>query len=428
MLNRRKFMTNSALLGAGAAFSMTPAFQAMAQEKTMRLYWWGTPNRAERTLGVAKLFETANAGVKINGEVGGSDYWTKLTTMIAGGNAPDIFQLEPGRFADFARRGTALPLNDYLGKSIRTNKLAPGVLDLGTVDGKVAGMPLSLNAFALFYDTDAFKKAGITPPSDKTTWEDFAKICVDLTKSVGKKNVWAIGNCGRYLFTFQSWLTQRGKMLYTADGAAGFTADDATAWYAYWNDLAKAGGCSSAEVQAMDKILVDSNAMATGNALMAIAFSNQLTAFQGISKTPLAITSLPVLSASAPSGLFYRPGLHWAIASTSKNPELAAKFIDYFINEPEAGKTLQVERGVPVNIDIQAQVQPSLDDVSKLTVDYIKSIAGRVGKYPPPVPLGASEFEERSFRPLADKVAFGQITPKEAGEQLVSDAKRILKG
>ena len=427
MLNRRRFLTNSALLGAGTALSMSPAFQAFAEDTTMRLYWWGTPNRAERTLGVAKLFETANAGVKINGEVGGNDYWTKLTTMIAGGNAPDIYQLEPGRFADFARRGAALPLNDYLGKSIRTDKLAPGVLDLGTVDGKVTGMPLSLNSFALFYDTDAFKKAGITAPSEKTTWEDFAKICVDLTKSIGKKNVWAIGNCGRYLFAFQSWLTQRGKMLYTAEGSVGFDAEDAAAWYGYWQDLAKAGGCSSAEVQAMDKILVDSNAMATRNAVMAIAYSNQLTAFQAISKTPLAITSLPVLNASAPSGLFYRPGLHWSIAATSKNKDIAAKFIDFFINDSEAGKALQVERGVPVNTDVQALVQPGLDDVSKLTVDYVKSIAGRVGKYPPPVPLGASEFEERAFRPLADKVAFGQITAKEAGQQLVTEGKRILK-
>lgn len=428
MLSRRKFLTNSAMLGAGAAFATTPAFRAMAQDATMRLYWWGTPNRAERTLGVAKLFEAANAGVKINGEVGGSDYWTKLTTMIAGGNAPDIFQLEPGRFADFARRGTALPLNDYLGKSIRTDKLAPGVLDLGTVDGKVTGMPLSLNAFALFYDTEAFKKAGINAPSTSTTWDDFAKICVDLTKAMGKKNLWAIGNCSRYLFAFQSWLTQRGKMLYTAEGGVGFDAEDATAWFAYWHDLAEAGGCSSAEVQAMDKVLVDSNALATGNAVMAIAFSNQLTAFQAISKTPLAISSLPILDASAPSGLFYRPGLHWAIASTAKNPELAAKFIDFFVNDPEAGKTLQVERGVPVNTEIQALVQPSLDAVSKLTVEYIKEIEGRVGKYPPPVPLGASEFDERIFRPLADKVAFGQTSPKEAGEQLISDGKRVLKG
>lgn len=127
MINRRHFLRNAALFGAGATLATMPAFRAFAED-SMRLYWWGTPSRAERTLGVAKLFEAAHSGAKIVGEVGGSDYWAKLTTMIAGGNAPDIFQLEPSRFADYSRRSTNLPLNDYLGKVIRTDKLVPGVL------------------------------------------------------------------------------------------------------------------------------------------------------------------------------------------------------------------------------------------------------------------------------------------------------------
>lgn len=426
MISRRDFLRNSALFAASAAIAATPAGRAFADE-TMRLFWWGTPNRAERTLGVAKLFEATHAGLTINGEIGGNDYWQKLTTMIAGGNAPDIFQLEPSRFADYSRRGTVLPLNDYLGKVIRTEKLAPGALELGTVDGKVTGMPLSLNAFAMFYDTEAFKQAGITPPSAKTTWDEFAKMCVELTKAMGKKNVWAVGNGARYNYALQAFLEQRGKQLYTAEGRIGFDVEDAKDWYGYWESLTKNGGCVPAEIQALDKLVVDSNPMTTGNAVMAIAFSNQLPAFQAVVKSPLAITSLPVASADGPSGLFYRPGMHWAIASTAKNPDLAAQFIDFFVNDPEAGKVLGVERGVPVNVDIKEAVVPLIEATPKLTVDYITSIQGRVGAYPPPVPLGASEFDERALRPIADKVAFGQLTPSEAAEQLVAEANRILK-
>jgi multiple sugar transport system substrate-binding protein len=119
--------------------------------------------------------------------------------------------------------------------------------------------------------------------------------------------------------------------------------------------------------------------------------------------------------------------LHWSIASTAKNPELAAQFIDFFVNDLEAGKILQVERGVPVNTDVQTAVLPSIDATAKKTVDYVNGIAGRVGAYPPAVPLGAGELDERVFRPLADKVAFGQLTPAEAGSELVSSADRILK-
>lgn len=427
MLTRRHFLRNTALIGAGAALTSMPALQALADE-TMRLYWWGSPTRAERTLGVVKLFQAANAGVAINGEVGGDDYWQKLTTMIAGGNAPDIFQLEPSRFAEYARRGATLPLDDYMGKVIRTDKLAKGVMDLGTVDGKVTGMPLSLNAFAMFYDTEVFKQAGITPPSEKTTWDEFAKISIDLTKAMGKKNVWAAPNGARYSYAFQAFLEQRGKKLYTAEGRIGFDAKDATDWFGYWESLAKSGGCVPAEIQAVDQQNIDNNPMTTGNAVIALAFSNQMLAYQKVVKNPLEITSYPVVSADGPSGLFYRPGLHFSIASTAKNPELAAKFIDFFVNDLEAGKVLGVERGVPVNIDIKDTVLPTLDELPAKTVKYIDGIAERVGAYPPPVPLGAGEYEERALHPIADKVAFGQITPTEAGEELVAAAAKILKG
>src|SRR5262245_4767013 len=242
MLDRRAILRRGLMLGA-AAFAPAPASRALAAETVMRLYWCGTPARTERTLGAARLFEAANPGVKINGEVGGGDYWSKLTTMIAGGNAPDIFQLEPGRFPDYSRRGATLPLNDYLGKVIRTDKLAPGVLDLGTVDGKVTGIPLSLNSFAMLYEVEAFKQAGIAPPTAKTTWDEFAGLCVDLTKAMGKKNVWAVGNCSRYMQHFQAWLIQRGKLLFTAEGKPGFDVKDATEWFGYWDALARAGGC-----------------------------------------------------------------------------------------------------------------------------------------------------------------------------------------
>ena len=160
MLNRRTFLQKTLAFGAAAAVSHLPARAAWANERDMRLFWFGSPGRAERTLAVARLFEGANPGVRILGEVGGNDYWSKLTTMLAGGNAPDIFQLEPGRFADYAGRGTMVPLDDYLGRTIRTDRLLPGTMKLGTVAGKVAGLPLSNNAFALLYDTEAFEKNG----------------------------------------------------------------------------------------------------------------------------------------------------------------------------------------------------------------------------------------------------------------------------
>lgn len=40
--------------------------------------------------------------------------------------------------------------------------------------------------------------------------------------------------------------------------------------------------------------------------------------------------------------------------------------------------------------------------------------------------MGPSELEERVYRTVADRVAFGQITPAEAGEELVAQCNQIL--
>lgn len=426
MLNRRNFLQKAIAFGAIAAAPHLLASAAQAAEANMRLFWFGSPGRAERTLSVAKLFEEANPGVKILGEVGGNDYWSKLTTMLAGGNAPDIFQLEPGRFADYAGRETMVPLDDYLGRVIRTDRLLPGVLKLGTVAGKVAGMPLSNNAFALLYDTEAFKQTGLTPPGRDTTWDDFARLCIEMTKAIDKKGVWAVGNAARYSYGLEAFLVQRGKRLYLDNSQIGFDVKDATDWYGYWESLAANGGCVSAEVQALDKNQIDSNPMSQGHAVMAIAFSNMLVGYQALQKNPVGITNLPLSEVGGASGLFYRAGLHFGIARNAPDPELAAKFLDFFINDVEAGKILGVERGVPINLDIRAAVAPTLDDVQKRSFDYIESIVDIVGDFPPQVPVGASELEDRVYRTIADRLAFGQISAAEAGQELVSQANAIL--
>ncbi|MFG6080148.1 ABC transporter substrate-binding protein [Paracoccus litorisediminis] len=423
MLKRRDFIRGGLALGAAASL----CGPASAATTDMRLFWFGSPARAERTLAVARLFEAANPGVKILGEVGGNDYWSKLTTMLAGGNAPDIFQLVPSRYADYAGRGAMLPLDDYIGPVIRTDRMMPEVMRLGQVRGVTYGVPLSINAFALLYDTVAFQQTGLTPPGRDTTWDDFARLCIEMTKAIDKKGVWAIGNAARYSYALEAFLVQRGKRLYREDGQIGFDVTDATDWYGYWDSLARNGGCVSAEVQALDKIQIDSNPMSTGHAVMAIAFSNMLVGYQALQKNPVGLTVLPVAQKGGPSGLFYKAGQQFGVAKTAKNPKLAAQFLDFFLNDIAAGKALGLERGMPINLDVRAAVAGTLNEVEKRSFDYIQSIADISGDYPPQVPVGAGELEERVYRAIADKLAFGQITPAEAGQTLVAQANQILQ-
>ena len=62
-----------------------------------------------------RVFEEQNPDIKVNIEtVGYGDYFTKLMTVVAGGNAPDAFELNYENFYTYAKKGVLLNLNDLV--------------------------------------------------------------------------------------------------------------------------------------------------------------------------------------------------------------------------------------------------------------------------------------------------------------------------
>lgn len=421
-------ITRRNLLGAGAgALALGLSSRPVtAQEARLRMYWWGSQDRARRTLAVADLYQQRFPNVKIAGETTGADYWPKLATQMVGRNIPDVFQLEPTTLPDYARRGACAPLDAYMPKTLDIERFGKNIVDLCRVDGKVWGVGLGLNSFAMFYDTEAFAQAGMSPPNEKTTWKEFADLSVELTKALKKPGYWAAPYGARYHYALDVWLRQRDKFLFNAEGKLGFGADDAAEFFNYWEDLRKRGGCVPADVQALDQLLIESNPLALGKAAIGLVYSNQLIGYQLLTKSKLGITTFPMTSASAPSGHYYRPALIWSVGATSKQPEAAAAFINFFVNDAKAGEILGVERGVPLSPAIRDAILPTLNETEQATVKYVSQLADRVMPYPAPAPKGAQEFERTVLRPLADQLAFGKISPTDAAKQLVADGSRVL--
>src|SRR5260221_3986036 len=121
MISRRNLLKSGlATIATAPAFSLRSAFAA---DVNLRIIYWGSPDRVKRTDAVSALFARANPGMTASAEVS-SDYWPKLNTMMAGGNLPDVVQLEPNTLPDYSRRGALTPLDDLIGRrTIRTNEL-----------------------------------------------------------------------------------------------------------------------------------------------------------------------------------------------------------------------------------------------------------------------------------------------------------------
>ncbi|MEX2692545.1 ABC transporter substrate-binding protein [Rhizobium mongolense] len=426
-INRRSFLMGSAGVATGLAFGAGSAMPAFADDAQLRAMWWGSNDRAKRTLEVAKLYQTKTPGVTIVGEsLSGDGYWTKLATQMAGRAIADVFQLEPSTISDYSKRGACMPLDEFVPSALKVDTFGKDMLNLTTVDSKLYGIGLGLNSFALFFDQTIFEKAGLPLPTPDLTWDEYAKLAVELTKAAGKDNYWGGPYGARYAYVFDAWLRQRGKSLY-ANGSLGFDVEDAKEWYSFWEDLRKKGGTVAADVQTLDQNTIDTNCLGLGKSAIGMAYSNQLVGYQLISKNKLAITMLPRERKGGPSGHYYRPALIWSIGATTKNGEAAAKFIDFFVNDIDAGKILGVERGVPMSATVREAILPNLNPTEQDTVKYVNLLKDQVGDYPAPAPLGATEFDQRVLRPLADELAFERTTPADAAARLVEQGKATIR-
>ncbi|MEJ2019889.1 MAG: extracellular solute-binding protein, partial [Maritimibacter sp.] len=143
--NRRSF------LGAGGATLALPMLSSgvfAAGSVDIRAVWWGGDERGRRTNAAIKAFMNANPGISVEAEtMGWDDYWARLATQVAGGNAPDFIQMDYRYMAEYARRGAIRPLDNYLGNELQIEDFGAANLESCSVDGKLYGGNVGVNSF-----------------------------------------------------------------------------------------------------------------------------------------------------------------------------------------------------------------------------------------------------------------------------------------
>ncbi|WP_270889058.1 ABC transporter substrate-binding protein [Pedococcus sp. 5OH_020] len=163
----------------------------------------------------------------------------KLTTQIAGGNAPDAAYVDASTVAAFASRGALTQLDDYIarGRGIDPKDYVPAFKTSTVYKGKMYGLPFDGESTGLFYRTDLFAAAGITAPP--RTWEEFQADAARLTQP-DKKQYGYILFAPESAYYWYPWLWQNGGQLLNEDGtAAAFNSDKAKTAASFYVGLAK---------------------------------------------------------------------------------------------------------------------------------------------------------------------------------------------
>lgn len=153
---------------------------------TLKYTFWGSPNEKKVQEAAIKSFTEKYPWIKVNTLHIPDAYTTKLTTMASSNQMPDIGLLNGDVALEWASQGRIYNILDFLNNDpdVSVNDILPNTMYYWD-EGKLAGVNGALEAFALFYNKDAFTDAGLPLPPTKAdeayTWDQFVETAQKLT-------------------------------------------------------------------------------------------------------------------------------------------------------------------------------------------------------------------------------------------------------
>lgn len=390
---------------------------------TLRMAWWGSQTRHDATNEVIKMYEAQHPEVKIEAEFYDFDsYFTKLDTLVAADDVWDIYQLG-GNFPKYSNH--IEPLDSYIkNNTIDVSDTTANFLTT-TQDnnGTQMGISIGTNTYGIAYDPALFQEAGLSEPADNWTWDEWKQDCLTITEKLGIYGSSKMDNFIAGVTVRASQAEKDANFFKKSNDGLGYT--DTASFQDYLTIIKELTDANSyPDAGAIKEIKdIEGDFLVTGDAAMTWVSSNQISSIVKAAGREIKIAPVPRITKDGPYGMGIQSSQQLCISKNSKQKEEAAKFINYFVNDIEANKILNGERGVPIMTKVREAVMEQADDSSRMIYDYVD----KIGNFPKEdynviSPDEKAEIEDQ-YKLLVEKVQYGDLTPEEAAKQLIDFAK-----
>ena len=199
--------------GSGGTAAPGGGSAAAGSTITVTSLWGGAEEAA--FVKVLEAFK-AKTGITANYDAQRTDYATVLRTKIQGGTPPDVAIIPGiGFLRSFARDGSIKKIKDLgIDPASIAGNYAPGILEVGQVDGEQYGVMVKYNSKStFFYRPDTFKDLGVETPKTLADLKSLVGTIKDKGETplgLGAKDSWTLTDW------FESiYLRQAGPDKYT---------------------------------------------------------------------------------------------------------------------------------------------------------------------------------------------------------------------
>ena len=424
-------MVASVATGCGsAAESAADSTEASSATTTadgktqLNILWWGSQTRHELTTQMLEKFQEENPDIEVVMDYSDWDgYWTKLPAQVAGGQTPDVFQMDYAKLAQYVENGVMAPLDDYVADgSLDLSNVAQSVIDSGSIDGKLYAVSTGTNAPVMLYRKDILDDLGIEMPMNPTMSE-YTDISKKVYEATGLRDTF-VTSCSADNLRFR--LRNYGMNLYNDDASAlGF--DDpkyiVDMWQLALDSQNEGWGLMIGEetaTTAFDSMVMDSWSRYQN--------SNELQAYRDATGKDISMVMIPNTDDATASATYLKPAMFWCVAADSDVKDAAVRFINYFTNDTSCYDIVGIERAVPISSEMREYVAPTLDEVGKQVVEFVDYVSqpNMASPLMNPDPAKHSEISDLLSQ-YSDQVRYGEITDlPTTAQQFMDEANAIL--
>lgn len=201
-MTRRRFLSQAGgvALAAGVGGTLLDACGGSSSSSgpvTLTYGWWSNgPTKDNAMKAWLQSFTKAYPNIKINPEIlSWSDYWNKLQTTVAGGDAYDIVGMAGSMAAPYFDQGALLDLSSFSDFEDSSKGLISAGVQMCNWKGKQFSLPVGIYVLLLGYNKKLLQTAGVPFPDPTTPMEfsDFMEMGAKLSlKSGGQYTQYAI--------------------------------------------------------------------------------------------------------------------------------------------------------------------------------------------------------------------------------------------
>ena len=301
------------------------------------------------TKDIAEGFNKSHPGYVLQPVFAGSyaEVLTKAIAAVRAGDPPHIVQVYTIGVQTMLDSGAILPVTDlFKPGEIKGEEYFAPILNAYTVGGKLYSMPFNSSTPILYYNKDAFKKAGLNPEKPPATYKDVEEAGRHLVKSGAAR---AAITFGWPTWMFEHAFTLSNQLFADNDnGRAGratkvlfntaFGVEVLTRWKR-WSDegLLMSGGREYAP----------NKAFLSGEVAMLLQSTSQVTTIEKAAKFAVGTGLLPVIEGKPRGKSVVGGGSLWVLKGKGRSPQELDAIVRFFkfIAQPEQDAKWHEETG-----------------------------------------------------------------------------------